>query len=301
MLPLLAATLLALSACSGSTTPSADATVTASSGVTVTGKFGKKPDLTVPATAAPTTLRTDVLSKGDGATVGKGDLIVVDYLGQTWKPKANKENVFDNSFDRKQPAAFPIGVGQVVKGWDEALVGKRVGSRVLLTLPPDKAYGGKASGSIPANSTLVFVVDLVNAFDKGSTASGAPVKELPPGLPTVSDGGAGKAPSVTIGSAKAPKKPTATVLIKGDGASLDGAKNIAVQVQEVSWPKGATVSSTYGSSPAALPLQQLTSQLPALGAALKGQQTGTRVLLTLPAQGTTRPAEAAVVDIVGVF
>lgn len=56
-----------------------------------------------------------------------------------------------------------MGTGSLIKGWDQALVGQTVGSRLLLVVPPSLGYGDKASGSIPANSTLVFVIDILEA------------------------------------------------------------------------------------------------------------------------------------------
>ena len=71
--------------------------------------------------------------------------------------------VFDSSWTRKSPATFGIGTGNVIPGWDKGLVGKKVGSRVLLVVPPADGYGDRAQAKIPANSTLVFVVDILDA------------------------------------------------------------------------------------------------------------------------------------------
>lgn len=100
-----------------------------------------------------------LLVEGTGPAIEKGDTIVIDYLGQVWggaKP-------FDQTYDG-EPYATPIGVGSVVKGWDQGLVGVPVGSRVLLRIPPALGYGDQAQGeAIPANSTLYFVVDVLAA------------------------------------------------------------------------------------------------------------------------------------------
>ena len=71
--------------------------------------------------------------------------------------------VFDSSWTRKSPATFAIGTGNVIPGWDKGLVGKKVGSRVLLLVPPADGYADKAQGKIPANAALVFVVDILDA------------------------------------------------------------------------------------------------------------------------------------------
>ncbi|RMI09653.1 phosphatase PAP2 family protein [Cellulomonas triticagri] len=123
-----------------------------------TGSFGEKPILTFPEGDAPADLQVVVLSPGDGALVEAGDDLEVHYLGQSWKG-----GVFDNSYDRGSSINFPIGVGAVIGGWDEGLVGQPVGSRVLLSIPPHLGYGdrGVPQAGIKGGDTLVFVVDIV--------------------------------------------------------------------------------------------------------------------------------------------
>jgi peptidylprolyl isomerase len=105
-------------------------------------------------------VRIAPLVQGDGAAVKKGQTIVVDYLGEVYGGTAP----FDESFS-KTPASFQIGVGAVVKGWDQALVGRAVGSRVLLAIPPDLGYGDKGNkdAGIKGTDTLYFVVDILAA------------------------------------------------------------------------------------------------------------------------------------------
>ena len=100
------------------------------------------------------------LIKGDGPVVEKGQTIYVDYLGQVY----NAKEPFDESYSG-EPAEFPIGVGQVVKGWDERLVGRTVGSRVILEIPPEKGYGkeGNPDAGIKGTDTLFFVIDILGA------------------------------------------------------------------------------------------------------------------------------------------
>ena len=122
------------------------------------GSFGEKPELTFPATPAPAELAVVVLSRGDGDLVKTGDDLVVHYLGQTWGG-----HIFDNSYDRGSSINFPIGVGAVIAGWDDGLVGQQIGSRVLLSIPPHQGYGdrGMPAAAIKGTDTLVFVVDIV--------------------------------------------------------------------------------------------------------------------------------------------
>jgi peptidylprolyl isomerase len=100
------------------------------------------------------------LVKGDGAKVKAGQTLTVDYLGQVYDAKAP----FDESYSG-EPAEFPIGVGQVIKGWDERLVGRTVGSRVILEIPPADGYGktGNEQAGIKPTDTLFFVVDILKA------------------------------------------------------------------------------------------------------------------------------------------
>jgi peptidylprolyl isomerase len=101
-------------------------------------------------------LRRTVLKKGDGETVTSDMTITADYLGQVYQAK----KPFDESFSG-QPAEFALN--QVVEGWTIGLSGLKVGSRVLLAIPPDLGYGAQEQPNIPANSTLYFVVDIVSA------------------------------------------------------------------------------------------------------------------------------------------
>jgi len=106
-------------------------------------------------------LRIAPLVQGDGAKVEKGQTIVVDYLGQVYGGEAP----FDASYSRGEPASFQIGTGNVIKGWDQALVGRAVGSRVMLSIPPELGYGneGNKDAGIKGTDTLYFVVDILAA------------------------------------------------------------------------------------------------------------------------------------------
>jgi FKBP-type peptidyl-prolyl cis-trans isomerase len=103
-------------------------------------------------------LRSAVLIQGTGPTVKKGQSITVDYLGEVYGAK----KPFDESYS-KQPASFGIGTGQVIPGWDKTLVGQKVGSRLILAIPPDDGYGkaGQPDAGIKGTDTLYFVVDIL--------------------------------------------------------------------------------------------------------------------------------------------
>lgn len=124
---------------------------------TVAGSFGDRPEISFPAVEPPQDLAVEVLSHGEGDRVESGDDIEVDYHGQVWGG-----HVIDTSYDRGSPVTFPIGVGAVIAGWDTGLVGQAVGSRVLLSIPPQLGYGsrGMPQAGIQGTDTLVFVVDI---------------------------------------------------------------------------------------------------------------------------------------------
>ncbi|MCG2802082.1 MAG: FKBP-type peptidyl-prolyl cis-trans isomerase [Cellulomonas sp.] len=117
-----------------------------------------EPTLTPVATPAPTTLVVQPLIKGSGAAVTAGQKVTVNYSGWLWDGTA-----FDSSWTKGTSASFTLDANSVIQGWVTGLVGQTVGSQVLLIIPPDQGYGDTAKGSIPAGSTLVFVVDILDA------------------------------------------------------------------------------------------------------------------------------------------
>ncbi len=98
------------------------------------------------------------LIKGDGPAVAANDVITVQYSGWLWDGTA-----FDSSWTNGTPFQTQIGTKSVIEGWDKGLIGQTVGSQVLLVIPPSLGYGDQESGTIPANSTLIFVVDILAA------------------------------------------------------------------------------------------------------------------------------------------
>lgn len=89
-----------------------------------------------------------------------GDTLVMNYTGRLTDGTVFDSNV-DPKFSHVEPFKFTLGAGQVIKGWDEGLLGMKVGEKKTLTIPPEKGYGDRAVSSIPANSTLIFDVELV--------------------------------------------------------------------------------------------------------------------------------------------
>ena len=101
------------------------------------------------------------LHTGEGQLAQKGKKITVHYTG--WLADGTK---FDSSLDRHQPLTITLGVGQVIKGWDEGFDGMKEGGKRKLTIPPEMGYGAHGAGSvIPPHATLVFEVELLRVHD----------------------------------------------------------------------------------------------------------------------------------------
>lgn len=107
-------------------------------------------------TTFPDGLKIKDLRVGTGQEVKSGDTVTVNYIGTL-----SDGTKFDSSYDRNQPFTTKIGVGQVIKGWDEGIVGMKVGGKRELIIPPSLGYGDTPQGSIPPNSTLIFQVELL--------------------------------------------------------------------------------------------------------------------------------------------
>lgn len=158
---------LTLSACGSSAAPGVEqapsgGAIQASVPTTpkVPPQLAKKPVITVPTTPAPTSLVVKDLIPGTGKTAAPGATITVNYVGDLY----SNGQEFDSSWKRNMPftTALKSGVGGVIEGWVKGIAGMKVGGRRELIIPPSLAYGKTASGSIPASSTLIFVVDLLS-------------------------------------------------------------------------------------------------------------------------------------------
>lgn len=114
--------------------------------------------------ATVTTLKKIDTKQGIGAEAGKGRPVSVHYTGWLYDPSKpeGKGAKFDSSLDRREPFVFALGGGQVIRGWDEGVVGMKVGGKRTLIIPADMAYGARgAGGVIPPNAVLVFDVELL--------------------------------------------------------------------------------------------------------------------------------------------
>jgi len=104
-------------------------------------------------------LQYQITQEANGVQAEAGDMVKVHYTG-----KLTTGEVFDNSLDRGEPISFKLGAGMVIKGWDEGIALMKEGEKATFTIPPHLGYGEKEMGKIPANSTLIFDVDLVKVI-----------------------------------------------------------------------------------------------------------------------------------------
>ncbi|MDP9118074.1 MAG: FKBP-type peptidyl-prolyl cis-trans isomerase [Actinomycetota bacterium] len=315
------AAILALGACSGSkkarsssapaTSGSIASATTTAQGVQVTGGFGTKPSLVVPTSAAPAALTQQTITQGAGAAIVAKDTVIVNYVGQTWAQKNGAPNVFDSSFTRGTPAAFVIGANAVIPGWDKTLVGKQVGSRVVLTIPPADGYGatGQSSANIGPTDTLVFVIDLVADYKPDASAPGTIEPNLPAtGLPKFTNVPGQKPVISSTTGVKVPAQPTSTLVVLGSGAKIDSAKTLLLQIVQTDIATGKTSQATWGVGPQAVP----ASSVLGLADKLTGKTIGSRAVVLTPPHAATPatataaarsaiPAEILIVDVIGQF
>ena len=319
---------LVLAACGSSedeptvavTTPSASATesaptpsestsesATAAAGTLpkVVGEYGQQPKITVPPADPPTELQVKTLSKGDGPTVKSGQTIVVNYAGVRWEDG----QTFDSSFDGAGPASFAIGVGKVIPGWDQGLVGQPVGSRVLLVIPADLAYGDQAQGPIQAGDTLVFVVDILAAFTGTESAKGSPTPTEDDSLPAVTV--LPRKPEIFVPPGNPPPNLVAVPVVTGKGPKVQSGDTVVVQYVGVTWSKGKEFDSSWSRSEVFVTPIGGGQVIPGWDQGLVGKTVGSRVLLVVPPKlgygnqgsGSIKPGETLVfaVDILGAY
>lgn len=243
----------------------------------VTGKPGEQPKVAKGKGDPPKGLKTKVLKQGKGKRVKKGDALNADYSGQLWNGK-----VFDSSWKRGQPATFEIGAHKVIPGWDQALVGQKLGSRVELVVPPDKGYGKRGQPpQIPGNSTLVFVVDLKKTMPSkidGKPSDSAPDSRLPKVSTKIDKD---KAPKITMPKGKddAPDDLISDSIIKGDGKKVTDKSTVLAHFTAKLWKGGKQLDDTWKQGgPQEIPV----SKIPGWKEGLKGKKAGSRVVMSVP-------------------
>lgn len=244
---------------------------------TVKGAFGQTPTITVPGGEPPSDLVVKTLSQGDGPAVKSGETIVVNYAGVRWEDG----QTFDSSFDRGSPAGFGIGIGAVIPGWDSGLVGVKAGTRVLMVLPPDEAYGDTPPGDpIQAGDTLVFVVDVLGSHAGNESARGEPAPTEDDSLPYVSI--TPKAPEIVIPAGAPSNRLIAIPVVVGDGAEVKKGDTVVVQYKGVVWRNGKEFDSSWSRGQPYVTAIGQGAVISGWDKGLVGQTVGSRVMLVVP-------------------
>lgn len=263
----------------------------------VSDGFGSVPKLDFPSSKAPTAFEEKVLSRGSGPVVKNHDLVVVNYLGQIWRGKVFDTN-FDSSFKHHELFDFAVGRGQVIKGWDTGLTGARVGSRLLLVIPPADGYGAKGNtgAGITGTDDLVFVVDVVADYPttEGGDAHASGLHSTVHGVQVT--GALGGVPKIQIAKTAAlPSSLAAFLVAKGDGPKVR-AGLVVLQYVAAAW-SGQVLGSTWASGdPEGDPVGN--PQSPSYYDPLIGLPVGSRVLLEIPKTSQGGPYAVAI-DIIG--
>ena len=283
--PLLA--VLAVAGCSSSSpsaSPSSSASAAATdsyTSVTVTGAFGKAPKVTIPKVTGSGNLLTKTLIQGAGAKLTTADGMIGNYVAYDWSGKTSK--LLGSSYTSGSPSIF---VGQLLPGLETALIGQKLGSRVLAVIPPKDAFGttGNSQEGIGAKDTLVFVIDMISTFGaaqvpgtQSSTAGGA----LPTVTPPKSGSTAG--PTITIpAKTTAPKSLEVKTLITGTGAKVKTGQDLAVQYTGVIWRTGKVFDSSWSRNQPFTTVIGEGQVIKGWDTGLVGQTVGSRVLLVIP-------------------
>ena len=127
-----------------------------------------KPEIDFPEGEAPTELVIEDIIEGTGTEAVAGKTVSAHYVGVAFSTGEE----FDASWNRGAPLDFVVGIGQVIQGWDQGLLGMKVGGRRKITIPPHLGYGERGAGAaIKPNETLIFVVDLVSTNKPGAGRS----------------------------------------------------------------------------------------------------------------------------------
>src|SRR5581483_1283333 len=238
-IPLLAGAALAgcgsSSAKSASTSSSSGPDTNAS--VTASGLFGKAPSVTIPASKASSDLKVKTLIQGTGAAIASSDEFVGNYVVYTWDGTAHKQV---GSTYATVPTLF---TNPLLPGLQKAVVGQKVGSRILAVVPPKDGFGstGNSQAGIKATTTLVFVIDVIKSYNGTDAAAGSQVSSGGGNLPTVTaPKAAGQAPTVKMpaSSVKPPTKLQVQTLVKGSGAKVGKGQYLIVQYTGYIWRTG---------------------------------------------------------------
>jgi peptidylprolyl isomerase len=279
-IPLLACGVLAgCGSSKSSSSSSSSSSVGASSAVTATGLFGKAPTVSIPKAKPGSKLEVKTLIQGSGSALTKTDAMAANFVLYFWSGTSSslKASTFTST-----PTLIE---GTLLPGLETALIGKKLGSRVLAVIPPADGYGtsGDSQLGITGSTTLVFVIDMLKSYSNTASASGTQVSDGGGDLPTVS-AKAGSAPTLTFSSTKAPSGLIAKTLIKGSGPKVVKGEYVVAQYTGYIWRTKAVFGSSWSSgSPFGFLIGASPEQvIPGWDKGLEGHTVGSRVMLSIP-------------------
>jgi FKBP-type peptidyl-prolyl cis-trans isomerase len=296
-LPLLACLVIAGCGSSKPTpakTSTAAANTNSNASITVAGAFGTTPVVNIPKQKADNKLTVKTIIQGTGPTVTRTDSMAANFVLYFWDGTSStlKANTFTSN-----PTV--IG-GTMLPGLETALIGQKVGSRILAVVPPADGYGtsGDSQLGISGTTTLVFVIDVIKSYSDTASASGTVESDGGGSLPTVSSH-PGSAPTVTFPSSSPPSTLVSKTLIKGNGPKLVKGQFVIAQytgyiwrtkkVFDSSWTDGSPFGFVMDASP-----EQVIS---GWDTGLAGQTVGSRVMLVIPPKdgyGTSGASQAGI-------
>ena len=276
VIPLLAAA--AVAGCGSSSSSSSASPAATNSDVTATGSFGATPKVTIPAKKAAASLYTKTLIQGTGAKLTTAETLEGNFVLYDWSGTTHK--LLGSTFGSGGPTLF---AGQMLPGLETALIGQKMGSRVLAVIPPKDAFGSSGNSQIGVNGTdtLVFVIDMIKSYNNTSGVPGTQTSDGGGTLPTVT-AATGKAPAISIPDSTPPKNLTVKTLINGAGPKVKSGQEVLVQYTGVIWRTKKVFDSSWSrSEPYTTPIG-VGQVIKGWDTGLVGQNVGSRVLLVIP-------------------
>ncbi len=247
--------------------------------VTVTGAFGKAPKVKIPAVPGSGPMYIKTVIKGTGTKLTKAQSLIGDFAVYDWRGKTHK--LIGSTYSTGLPTLF---TGPLLPGLEKALIGQKLGSRVLAVLPPADAFGpnGDPAIGVGPTDTVVFVVDMVTSVGNTAGPSGKWLSNGGGALPKVTAGTAGKGPKITIPKTAAPETLRVRTLIKGRGPKVTKGEYIVVQYAGVIWRTKKTFDSTWSRRQPFGARIGVGQVIKGWDKGLLGQTVGSRVLLVIP-------------------
>ncbi len=277
--------------------------------LTVSGGFGEQPRVTFAEGERPgEDLVAETVIAGNGVVAAQDDLAVVQFASYAWTGTSHRQ--LDSSHGQDRPAVMRIG--ELVPGLNKGLIGKKTGSRVVVSIPPKDGYGatGNPQEGVTGADTLIYVVDLLATYPTTASARGR-AGPADPALPQVVSAPAGGPPTVTIPASDPPDQLRVRTLIEGAGPIIRADHMLITHYQGQVWRNGKVFDSSWSRGEVA-PLSSLTGTIAGIGKGLTGQKVGSRVLLVIPpkdgyGKGAPQPGikkddtVVFVVDILGAY